>query len=311
MPAYRLGKTPKHDAISHPRLLLSDHLRSSYSGYVPDNIDYSNLVDTWPMYLNDQLGDCTAADAGHGVELWTRYGQGQAVTVSDDKITSFYSGSTGYVPGDPSTDQGGNLQDVCSYFQKTGLDGHRIVAFFEVNPADATELRTALYLFGGVSVGLDFPAFAMDQFNAGQPWDVSRQNAQIEGGHDVLLVGMTKGGNYKVITWGAVQEVTPAFWKKYMCGSDGEAWARVSEEWINATGAIPAGLDVASANAAYQQLTGKPGPFAPPPAPTPTPVPTPVPTPSPVPAPPPPVNDPDLALLNAINTWTKAKGYYQ
>lgn len=293
----KLGRAPKHtDVYAHPRLMFADHLRPSYTGYVPDNIDYSGMVDNWPMYLNDQLGDCTAADAGHGLELWTRYGQGKALTVSDNDIVSFYSGSTGYNPNNPTSDQGGNMQDVCNYFLKTGLAGHKIIAFFEVNVSDPDELRTALYLFGGVSIGMDFPAFAEDQFEKGQPWVPLKQNSQIEGGHDVLLVGMQKNGNYKVITWGRPQEVTPAFWDKYMASGDGEAWARVSQDWVNATGAIPAGLNVDSANQAFQQMTGRPGPF----------VQT---TPAPQPNPDPEQPDPDDIMYQAFKTWAHTKGY--
>jgi hypothetical protein len=272
-PYRKLGRLPEDPR--KPRLQLKHYLKAAYKGSVPDVVDYSGKVATWPMYLNDRLGDCTAADAGHGVQQWTAWGQGQPVTVGDNDVEAFYSGSTGYDSQDPSTDQGGTMQEVNDYFRKTGLAGHSIEAFFRVDTDDLDEVRAALYLFGCVSVGMAFPGFAMDQFEAGQPWHVQNprpRNYKIEGGHDVLVVAARKGGNLTVVTWGRLQEVTPAFWMAYM-GShgQGEAWARVETDWAAKTGVSPANaLTVDQLNDAFQQLTGHPGPFvAPVPAPGP------------------------------------------
>lgn len=290
-----LGLLPKHhDETAHPRLKLADFLTTGYTGTVPATVDYAGNVKTWPMALNDQLGDCTAADACHGIQVWSTYGQGKTVTCPDSDVQAFYSGSTGYNPADPSTDQGGNMQDVCNYFLKTGMAGHKIAAFFQVDPSQADQLRAALWLFGTVSIGFPFPASAMTQFDAGKPWDVVK-GAKIEGGHDVLLVGMTDGGNYRVVTWGRVQDVTPAFWAKYMADpQNGEAWARVSLDWLRNNG-TPEGLSADAANAAFTQMTGKPGPF-------PTASPTPAPAPAPQPA------SADKALAAAMRTWLTARG---
>lgn len=278
-PARKLGRLPAHPEDTHPRLKLKAFLRSGYKGQVPDVVDYSTHVETWPMYLNDQLGCCTAADYAHGIQLWTAYGQGSPVTVTDQDVLTFYEQSCGYNPDDPSTDQGGNMQEVCDFARKTGMAGRRIEAFFQVDPDDADEVRAALYLFGAVSVGMAFPASAMDQFDAGQPWDRVRRDGGIEGGHDVLLVGATKGGNYKVVTWGRVQEVTPAFWDRYMGSrAGGEAWVRVEQDWASKAGVAPGNaLNIAQLNDAFQQLTGQPGPFigeAPSPEPNPEPAPS-------------------------------------
>lgn len=267
-PYRQLGRLPEDP--QRPRLLLKHFLRGDYKGAIPDVVDYAARVTAWPMFLNDRLGDCTAADAGHAVQLWTTYGQGQTVTVSDDDVLAFYSGSTGYVSGRPETDQGGTMQEVNEYFRATGMAGRTIEAFFRVDTRDLDEVRAALYLFGSVSIGMAFPVFAMDQHLAGAAWDIpprgSHANTKIDGGHDVLVVGATKGGNVKVITWGTVQEVTPAFWRKYM----EEAWARVETDWASKTGVAPANaLDVRQLNDAFMALTGEPGPFPQPATPTP------------------------------------------
>lgn len=317
-PQRKLGRQPKHtDEAAHPRLKLGAYLRTAAIADVPDVVDYSGAVADWGMMRNDTLGDCTAAAAGHAEELWTTYG-GAPWTPTDDDVLAFYSGSTGYDPRDPSTDQGGIMQDVLAYWRKTGIAGRTLEGFFQVDPSNADELRAALYLFGCVNIGMDFPAFAMDQNLAGQPWDIPksrRADTRIEGGHDVLLVAMTRSGNYTVVTWGQLQVVTPAFWNRYMAGRDGEAWAMAEQDWIGPDNQAPNALDVAALNADFTALTGEPGPFTvtgPPPEPAPEPEPEPEPAPEPTPAPEPP-DDPEpdtwdqlVARLDALLAQIRA-----
>lgn len=299
-PHRKLGLLPPHVSESlHPRLKLRDYLSATYPFQVPRTVDYSPQVRGWGVMGNDQLGDCTAAAAGHAEEVWTAYGMGAQWTPTDQEVIDFYSGSTGYDPRDPSTDQGGIMQDVLAYWRKNGLAGRTLEAFFQLDPGNADELRAALYLFGCVNIGMAFPAYAMDQFDSGQPWDVpkhgTRVNSQIEGGHCVLLVKMVQGGNYTVVTWGQLQEVTPAFWANYIgTRAGGEAWAMAEQDWIREGSAPANALSVDQLNADFKTLTGQPGPFTaspapapapPPPAPAPSPSPSPAPSPSPSPSP--------------------------
>jgi hypothetical protein len=133
---------------------------------------------------------------------------------------------------DPSTDQGTDMTEAASYRRKTGVmsaDGkrHKTLAYLAVK---RTNLKTAAYLFGAIGVGIQFPASAMDQFNAGQPWSYV-PFSKIEGGHYVPLVGFD-GKYFLVITWGKIQRVTPAFLARY-CD---EAIAYVSAERLLADG---------------------------------------------------------------------------
>ena len=264
-PRLRLGLQPPHsDERAHPRLRLGHFLRAEYTLAVPQVVDYSTAVTGWGMMLNDRLGSCTAAAAGHACQLWTAYGQGQTWTPTDDEVQAFYSASTGYDPADPATDRGGVMQDVLAHWRRDGLAGHKLEAFFQVDPGNEAEVRTALYLFGSVNVGMAFPRFAMDQFDAGQPWHVSTiapRNGQIDGGHCVLLVKMTQGGNLVVVTWGRLQEITPAFWRRYVVGMRGETWAMAEQDWVRNDAAPANALHIGALNAEFVRLTGEPGPF--------------------------------------------------
>lgn len=276
---YALGRTDSPQHALDARWRLKDVLPRGYKEAIPDVVDYTaNRTLSVPMDLNDQLGDCTAAAAAHLETAWSYFGRGIPVVPTSDQVTAFYSGSTGYVPGRPSTDQGGDIETVLRYWQATGLAGHKVASWFAVDPTDADEIRAALYLFGPLYIGFNVPKSALDAFDTGKVWDVVTRSP-IEGGHCVTVNKAVKGGNYTFATWGGWADVTPKFWTKYV----DEPVSVQSQEWINAQGGSPVGLDAAGLNAAITEFTGKPGPFvAPTPAP-PAPKPTPTP-PAPVPA---------------------------
>src|SRR5690348_342480 len=118
-----------HPDPARPRLTLEKYLdpRSalSRSGLPPvprsQDVDRASQVQDWPMYLNDQLGDCTIAAMGHMYGAWTQYASGREALFSDDQIQSVYSRVGGYVPGDPSTDNGCVMQDVLADQQSNGM----------------------------------------------------------------------------------------------------------------------------------------------------------------------------------------------
>jgi hypothetical protein len=287
---FRGGRKAPHSESARPRLKLSQFLTGSYPP-APATVDYLSKVDDWPMYGNDQYGDCVWAMIGHTIEAATTYGQGKTVKVTDADVLKGYSDVTGFNPNDPSTDQGTVIQDALDYWRKTGVGGHRILAFAQVDHTNPDEVDAALYLFGHVQVGINFPASAMTQFDNGQPWDVVKRTS-IEGGHAIDM-----GSKNEVVTWGRRQGFTQAFWKKYV----EEAWVAITPEWVSAAGVAPEGLDVAALNKAFQGLTGKPGPFptVQPPGPT-----------------PPPQNDPLSELvailktaITSVETWFKTHGF--
>jgi hypothetical protein len=282
---FRAGRLAPHPADTHPRLRLTPFLTAAA---VPAVVDYIFKVDAWPVYLNDQLGDCTIAAQGHMEEAWSCYGRATTVKVTDQDVLTAYQAVSGYRPGHPNTDNGAVMQDVLSYTRKTGLAGHTIAAYAQLDHQNMTEVKTALYHFGHVYVGVNLPQSAMDQFNAGQPWDVVADDGGILGGHAINL-GYAADGMYKIVYWGRVVDVTPAWWAKYVA----EAWTSISLEWLSAAGVSPEGLDLASLGEAFAQLTGEANPF-----PNPTPEP-----PGPGPQPAPSADPLDRALAAALKPW--------
>ena len=123
---------------------------------------------------------------------------------------------------------GDSVRQALKYRQNTGLidaagKRHKIGAYLALEPGNVDHLLEALYLFGVVGIGMQFPASAMDQFDAGKPWSVVA-GTQIDGGHYVPFVA--KRANFDCVTWGRLQQMTAQFYTKY-CD---EAWAILSPE---------------------------------------------------------------------------------
>jgi hypothetical protein len=265
----------------------------------PARVDYFSGVDAWGMLGNDQYGDCVEAGICHIVEQDSDYATGTEQVLGDADALGLYAAITGFNPDDPNTDQGTYTQDAYMFWRKVGAAGHQIAAYASVTLDDWTMIGNAVNQFGQVGIGFNFPASAMDQFNAGQPWTVVN-GSPIDGGHYVVLVGYDADWLY-VVTWGQVQKMARAFWAKYV----DEAWVSITQDTVTAQGANAYGgiLDLAALGAAFAALTGQPNPF---PNVDPTPIPVPVPVPTPVPDPTPtPTDVVDAELWQHIKPWTR------
>lgn len=211
---------------------------------------------------NSQWGDCVFAMIGHAIQTWTANTGVEAVPTTA-QLLGAYAAVTGFdpnagPPGRNPTDQGTQLQDALNYWLKHGVAGHKILAFAQVDHTSEAEMQAACALFGVLLVAIDFPAVAMEQFDAGKPWDVVRDDGGSKGGHAVLGVKYDVAtGLWYWITWGKAQPVTFAFVKKYLV----EAWVAVSQEWVLANGQTPSGLDLHGLGEGFAALTGKPNPF--------------------------------------------------
>ncbi len=246
-----LGKLdPDHD---RPALMLAPHLTQLSP---PTRRDWLSKVKTWPMYANDVIGDCVWAAIGHAVQAWTAYATGTPVELPLAALLKGYHDVAGFDPSDPQTDRGTVLQDALEYWAKVGVAGHRIIAFAKVDHRNPVELAAATDVFGALLIGIQFPASAMSQFQAGKRWTVARRDGGIQGGHAIHL-GAFDPRRYAGTTWGREQAMTHSFLSKYI----DEAWAVITREWLDATGHSPQGVDLQGLGRALQDLTGRPNPL--------------------------------------------------
>jgi hypothetical protein len=234
----KLGaRPPRHDDRT---LQLATYLTPEMPA-PPVEVNWLAPVNIWPMFLNDRIGDCTCAAAGHLILGWTA-NTGQQVRLTDSDILGAYEAVTGYNPADPSSDQGAVELDVLNYWRRTGIAGHKPTAYVRVDHTNSRQVRQAISLFGGVYIGAALPTAARDQFRAGQTWRavIGPQGRKGSwGGHalGVLAYG-TRG--LTAVTWGTRQHMTWSWWSRYVV----ECYGIVSVDFLDAAGRSPQGLDL-------------------------------------------------------------------
>jgi hypothetical protein len=210
----------------------------------------------WPMFLNDNLGDCVIAASGHMITGWTA-NAGKPYMPSDDQIEIAYEKVGGYIPGRPDTDNGCVMLDALNYWRKTGIAGHQIQAFVSIDPLkgswtkstwNSQEIMDAVWLFGTAYIGLALPntAQGMSQWTVdpGGPFGSANAAAGSWGGHCVPIVAYSPAG-LTVITWGAPLHMSWNFMRWYM----DEAYGVLSQDWIEANGQAPDNFNLAQLEA--------------------------------------------------------------
>lgn len=255
LPGKRLGRNPKDPVAFRATLRACKYIKADRA---PKAIDYQTPVEKrlgkFPMLLNDQLGCCTCAAKGHGLQIINDVA-GRVFEPTDEMILSAYEGSCGYNPNDPNTDGGGVMLDVARFWRETGIGGHKILAFARVDMGNHNEVKLAVDVFGGVDIGLDLPVSAQDQESSGDPWHVvkgPRSKAGGWGGHDVWA-SRYDGKFLTCVTWDEQKPMAWSFVDKYA----DEGIAYVTEEWLDSSGKSATGLDLV---ALRRDLEAKIGP---------------------------------------------------
>lgn len=270
MPAGKLGRLPRD--TSRTALTLENYLRthpaSAKTGLEPvgpeDDVDRASKVTDWPMYCNgpdpgnppaspDGVGDCTIAEAAHAYTALGVYAGKPQVLFSDSEVVSVYSDISGYDPSTGNDDNGCQMQDVLNYLRNTGMadvngNVHKVAAYAALgNPADIQMLSQTLKTFGYVYLGVNLPQSAEDQFGNGA-WTYEA-GSPVVGGHCIGLHRRKPYGSqvgvFEMASWGALQPATIAFIQHYV----EEAWAVITQDWIEANGDSCDGISLAQLEA--------------------------------------------------------------
>lgn len=226
MEGRRLGRTPKRD---DPRTFKLRALLPTEVPTPPAAVDVTPGIPSWPMYANDQYGDCTCAAVAHMLEVWTEETVGTPMLVTDQQVIELYNLVNG------GKDEGANMLDVLHQMRTgPGLAGDHVYAYASVDCDNVDMVKAATWLFQGLYIGINMPQSAQHQ----KVWDTvvgPQGKAGSWGGHAVNVVGYDAAG-LTVITWGALQRMTWAFWEQYV----EEAWALLPVDFQSMTGPLEA-----------------------------------------------------------------------
>jgi hypothetical protein len=235
----KLGKAPKrHDA----RTLQLENYTTAALPAAPSSVQWGYKVPTFPMFANDSLGDCTCAAVGHQAQVWTSMNNA-LWTPQTSEVTDLY-----WATGDGSgQDDTGRVEiDVLNYWRNQGFGARKdkIAGYAEVKPLDTKTVKQAVWLFGGLYIGVALPITAQSQ----SYWKVvSGAGADAEpgswGGHAINVTAFTST-YVVVVTWGARMKMSWGFWNKYV----DEAYAVLSPDWATANAKAPSGFNFAALN---------------------------------------------------------------
>jgi hypothetical protein len=241
--------------------------RSAYGSASIPTVDSSfswlkNGPKNWGMMLNGptpgnpnapQLGDCTIAATGHIRQSWALNTTGNLWSPTDDDIEAGYSQACGYVPGNPDTDQGGNLQTVLKDWMGPGLPGNAggkptdiLLGFFEIDPRNLDDVHEAIAWCGGLYAAGALPESWMS-WEPGQIWDVAEQGSE---GHCISIFGSDRNVKKTCISWGFEIDITDDAFSEYIT----ELYAPISTDWCRATGVTAFGAPLPAIEAQFQSI---------------------------------------------------------
>ena len=246
----KLGKAPvRRDART---FLFAKYFDSTKLPAIPPSLSWAEKVSVWGMMLNDNVGDCTCAAAGHLIELWTA-NNGNETVPPDPIILGAYEVISGYDPNTPANDPGAVELDVLKYWRTTGIGQDKIQAFVGLDEKNTDHVRASVYLFGGCYIGLRLPNSAQTQ----DVWSVPPGGPTGDGlpgswgGHAVPIVAYDTS-SATVVTWGQLKKMT---WEFYTTYCD-EAYALLSQDWSQPGRLTPAGFDFVGLQADLQAVAG-------------------------------------------------------
>lgn len=202
--------------------------------------------------LNDQLGDCTCAAIYHALQVWTFHTAGSMLTEPDVYVQKLYELACGYVPGNPTTDQGGVEQSVLGYCMRQGIpiapggssDLNKLAAFVEIDPRQVGDVKRAVAEGGVVYLGINIPE-AWCSMAVGQDW--ANASGPIAGGHAIIGAGYDAEWLY-VVSWGSIWRMS---WTAFAAVCD-EAYFLADPLWINEKGTTPFGMTLADLEASMR-----------------------------------------------------------
>ena len=218
----------------------------------PPVYDAHNGCHAYRTFLNDQYGDCVVAAFCNNITGLTFATLGSPTNINDADVKKNYFAQTG------GRDSGLDLASALDYWNAHGLVDaagklHKPDIYGGVDPQDLTGFDLACYYCDGLDIAIATPRSFMDS-NDGDTLDWTGGRA---GGidHCVWISGRREDGCYKLITWGGIRWVTPA----WIAACTGEAWATpLIGDRLKPNGVTLEGFDLDELKRQFAVFQGKP-----------------------------------------------------
>jgi hypothetical protein len=189
-------------------------------------------------------GDCVEAGKAHFLKTANYDCAGHQITLPtpNDVVTEYcaYQGcSPDQLFTDPTQyDNGEAIATSLVHWCQEEEYGVLLPFTAPVNPRNKTDLKNAIWLGGGVDLGIQLRQNNETQFPRDWTWT---PKSSILGGHDIWACGYTETNYIAIVTWGQLIHMT---WEDLMNSID-EAHAVIAPQMV-AAGKTPSGLLIAN-----------------------------------------------------------------
>jgi hypothetical protein len=214
----------KKAAVVDPRVPKFSMVQKRLVAPAP-SANWFAAVGEWGVLANNNYGCCVQAMCFHALLQFSTYAEAP-ITPLDSDVLKLYE-QQGYVPSDPTTDNGSYVlgpTGVLPYWHTTGImcDGalNKLTAFLQISETNPDAWKQAIFTFGGIGIGMNLPKYIVEPQETPYVWDVQGGvPAATAGGHEVWSDGyMTEVGEdlFEFVSWGERFRMTKAFMLQYV-----------------------------------------------------------------------------------------------
>jgi hypothetical protein len=220
IPNKSLGKKA---AVADPRVPKFSMVQKRLPAAQPSN--WYAAVGNWQVLANDDHSCCVQAAIFHALLQFSTYA-GSPITPLDADVLKLYE-QQGYVPGDPTTDNGSYVlgpTGVLPYWHTTGImcNGklNKLTAFFHIEDTNPESWKQGISIFAGNMIGMQLPEYIVGPVETPYVWDVQGSGPTANaGGHEVWEDGWfieVGEGLYEFVSWATRFRMTEAFKLRYV-----------------------------------------------------------------------------------------------
>lgn len=224
----KLGLSPP--IIDYRTIKLYTILKDTKELHTLDEYDFDKYFDIKikeEMFGNDKWGNCAIVSRANQTRRFEYYEQGRIIPITTEEILNEYwrEGSKTFLGWllyyifKVKPDNGLVMLDVLRDWRNEGWDingnKYNIYAFASVDKYDHEEVKQAIMYLCGLQAGMKVTQSAINQFDNGEPWTITKNEGRLVGYHAIYIIGYDKEG-LSCITWGKRQRMSWEFWDKYI-----------------------------------------------------------------------------------------------